>query len=73
MRKKSTTAVAMTAITISMLLMTAAQAVAQDGVRYTGKTLSNPNRDDGGLSPAVGVHNIHLRATDRAGHTTTSR
>lgn len=53
MRKKSTTAVAMTAITISMLLMTAAQAVAQDGVRYTGKTLSNPNRHDGGLSPVV--------------------
>ena len=65
MRKKSTTAVALTAITISMLLMTAAQAVAQDGVRYTGKTLSNPNRHDGGLSPVVGVHNIQIMRANR--------
>ena len=55
----------MTAITISMLLMTAAQAVAQDGVRYTGKTLSNPNRHDGGLSPVVGVHNIQIMRANR--------
>ena len=32
-------------------------------VRYTGKTLSNPNRHDGGLSPVVGVHNIQPRTS----------
>ena len=29
-------------------------------IHYTGKTLSNPNRHDGGLNPVVGVHNIQI-------------
>ena len=38
---------------------------AQDLVHYTGKTLSNPNRHDGGLSPVVGVHNIQVMRANR--------
>ena len=34
-------------------------------IHYTGKTLSNPNRHDGGLSPAVGVHNIQILRANR--------
>ena len=34
-------------------------------VHYTGKTLSNPNRHDGGLSPVVGVHNIQILRANR--------
>jgi len=34
-------------------------------VRYTGTTLSNPNRHDGGLSPVVGVHNIQILRANR--------
>ena len=34
-------------------------------VCYTGTTLSNPNRHDGGLSPVVGVHNIQILRANR--------
>ena len=34
-------------------------------IHYTGKTLSNPNRHDGGLSPVVGVHNIQILRANR--------
>ena len=34
-------------------------------VHYTGTTLSNPNRHDGGLSPVVGVHNIQILRANR--------
>ena len=34
-------------------------------VHYTGKTLSNPNRHDGGLSPVVGVHNVQILRANR--------
>jgi hypothetical protein len=40
-------------------------ALAQTGVRYTGSTLSNSNRHDGGLSPVVGVHNIQILRANR--------
>ena len=40
-------------------------ATAQDLVHYTGSTLSNPNRHDGGLSPVVGVHNIQIMRANR--------
>ena len=33
---------------------------AQEKVRYTGTTLNNPERHDGGLSPVMGVHNIQV-------------
>ena len=36
-----------------------------DKIHYTGKTLSNPNRHDGGLSPVVGVHNIQILRANR--------
>ena len=39
-------------------------------VHYTGKTLSNPNRHDGGLSPVVGVHNIQILRANREHPTT---
>lgn len=34
-------------------------------IHYTGKTLSDPNRHDGGLSPVVGVHNIQILRSNR--------
>ena len=40
-------------------------ALAQNGVRYTGGILSNPDRHDGGLSPVVGVHNIQILRANR--------
>jgi len=38
---------------------------AQQLVHYTGKTLANPNRHDGALSPVVGVHNIQVMRANR--------
>ena len=38
---------------------------AYDRIHYTGTTLSNPERHDGGLSPVVGVHNIQLLRANR--------
>ncbi len=37
----------------------------QDRVHYTGETMANPSRHDGGLSPVVGVHNIQILRADR--------
>ncbi len=37
----------------------------KDRIHYTGKTLSNPERHDGGLSPVVGVHNIQTMHANR--------
>lgn len=38
---------------------------AQDGVYYTGKTLSNVDYHHGQLAPAVGVHNIQVLRANR--------
>ena len=38
---------------------------ASDRIHYTGTTLSNPERHDGGLSPVVGVHNIQILRANR--------
>ena len=38
---------------------------ANDRIHYTGSTLSNPYRHDGGLSPVVGVHNIQIMQANR--------
>ncbi len=38
---------------------------AHDRIHYTGSTLSNPERHDGGLSPVVGVHNIQMMQANR--------
>ncbi len=38
---------------------------ANDRIHYTGTTLSNPERHDGGLSPVVGVHNIQIMQANR--------
>lgn len=38
---------------------------AQEGVYYTGKTLSNVNYHNGRLSPAVGTHNIQTMRANR--------
>lgn len=40
-------------------------ASAENLVHYSGDKLSNPNRHDGGLSPAVGVHNIQTMRANR--------
>ena len=54
---------------VFLLLLTAVlQVSAQTNakkIHYTGKTLSNPNRHDGGLSPVVGVHNIQILRANR--------
>jgi hypothetical protein len=34
-------------------------------IHYTGTTLADPNRHDGGLSPVVGVHNIQVMRANR--------
>ena len=41
-------------------------AVGQDTVKYTGKTLSNVDYHHGQLSPAVGTHNIQVFRANRA-------
>ena len=38
---------------------------ARDRIHYSGTTLSNPERHDGGLSPVVGVHNIQTMQANR--------
>lgn len=50
---------------ISAAFMAAAGLNAEDLIHYTGTKLSNPNRHDGGLSPAVGVHNIQTMRANR--------
>lgn len=40
--------------------------VAQDTVKYIGKTLSNVDYHHGQLSPAIGVHNIQTMRSNRA-------
>ncbi|SHE73461.1 MGH1-like glycoside hydrolase domain-containing protein [Dysgonomonas macrotermitis] len=48
----------------SFCIFSLLQLQAQDGVHYTGKTLSNVDYHHGQLSPAVGTHNIQtLRAS----------
>jgi hypothetical protein len=49
----------------SLLLAVALDASAQDGVHYTGKTLSNVDYHHGQLSPAVGTHNIQTFRANR--------
>lgn len=39
--------------------------IAAQQVHYSGATLSNPYRHDGGLSPIIGVHNIQIMRADR--------
>jgi hypothetical protein len=39
--------------------------MAQDGVHYSGTTLSNPDYHNGELEPAVGVHNIQVYRANR--------
>lgn len=56
---------------ISKYLMISAACLAAFGmnaeelIHYTGSKLSNPNRHDGALSPAVGVHNIQTMRANR--------
>ena len=37
----------------------------QDRIHYTGETMADPSRHDGGLSPVVGVHNIQVMRANR--------
>ena len=37
----------------------------QDRIHYTGTTMADPSRHDGGLSPVVGVHNIQTMRANR--------
>ena len=53
------------ALTLTLFLQPATLRAETDGVRYTGSVLSDPYRHDGGLAPAVGVHNIQLMRAHR--------
>ncbi|MCR5394627.1 MAG: exo-alpha-sialidase [Bacteroidales bacterium] len=56
-------------LTLSLLALCGCAAVlAADTIQahYTGTTLSNPYRHDGGLSPVIGVHNIQTMRAQRA-------
>jgi hypothetical protein len=51
-----------------LLLLCGIQSVNAQEIHFTGKTLSNPYLLDGGLKPAVGIHNIQtMRATRSRG------
>ena len=56
-------------IALGLISATAVPSLAElnttDRVHYTGTELSNPNRHDGALSPAVGVHNIQTMRANR--------
>ncbi|MFV0605891.1 MAG: exo-alpha-sialidase [Niabella sp.] len=49
----------------SLSLITYHSSLAQDTVRYTGKTLSNVDYHHGQLTPVVGVHNIQMFRANR--------
>lgn len=49
-----------------MLLFASVPAFSQEQAHYSGTTLSNPYRHDGGLSPVIGVHNIQTMRADRS-------
>jgi hypothetical protein len=46
-------------------VLVALTASAQEGVYYTGKTLSNVDYHNGQLAPAIGVHNIQVLRVNR--------
>lgn len=50
---------------ISATCLAAMNINAEEKIHYTGDRLSNPNRHDGALSPAVGVHNIQTMRANR--------
>lgn len=50
---------------LSAACLSVAALNAEELVHYSGTKLSNPNRHDGGLSPAVGVHNIQTMRANR--------
>ena len=52
-------------VLIAAAFMAAGGMNAEDLIHYTGTKLSNPNRHDGGLTPAVGVHNIQTMRANR--------
>ncbi len=51
-------------LTILLSLVFAIPCISQQ-VYYSGKTISDPYRHDGGLSPVIGVHNIQIMRADR--------
>ena len=50
---------------LGLSLLSVVVATAQDGIYYTGKTLSNVDYHHGQLSPAIGVHNIQVLRANR--------
>ena len=52
-------------VLVSAACLTAFGLTAEERIHYTGTKLSNPNRHDGALSPAVGVHNIQTMRANR--------
>ena len=51
--------------TILVMAFVALSVSAQDGIHYTGKTLSNVDYHHGQLNPAVGTHNIQTLRANR--------
>ena len=52
-------------ISLLFAALVALTAAAQEGVYYTGKTLSNVDYHHGQLAPAIGVHNIQVLRVNR--------
>ncbi len=53
---------------LTFTIMLGAISLGAQEIHYTGSTLSNPYQLDGGLTPAIGVHNIQtMRATRSRG------
>ena len=51
--------------TLFSLLLSLLSCTAIAQVRYTGSVLSDPQRHDGGLAPAIGVHCIQTMRANR--------
>ena len=64
-QRGKTRAIVLAASSLLICLLSFGPARAQELVHYTGKTLANPNRHDGALSPVVGVHNIQIMRANR--------
>ena len=51
---------------IAIFLLSGLLSAQAQEIHYTGTTLSNPYLLDGGLTPAIGVHNIQTMRTSRS-------
>ena len=53
-------------LSIPLLILSCLLPASAQEIHYTGSTLSNPYLLDGGLAPAIGVHNIQTMRASRS-------